>query len=147
MIYISLFPKWINMQGLIKVQKLFINLFYVRHQSQCTLLMWHNGLIDLDKKTRNPQYLHHSGTSLLFSKHGCTTASCKFCSYCKFCFQKKYSVLGRVVGHGIARANQKPIASIPRGPTNPKNWISKVGNHSQFGLLVLLLWIPLDQGQ
>ena len=23
----------------------------------------------------------------------------------------------------IARANQKPIASIPRGPTNPKNWV------------------------
>ena len=42
--------------------------------------------------------------------------------------------LGRVVGHGIARANQKPIASIPRDPTNPKNWVLKVGNHRQFGL-------------
>ena len=42
--------------------------------------------------------------------------------------------LGRVVGHGIARANKKPIASIPRDPSNPKNWVIKVGNHYQFGL-------------
>ena len=39
-----------------------------------------------------------------------------------------------MVGHGIARANKKPIASLPRGPTNPKNWVFKVGNHRQFGL-------------
>ena len=60
------FPKWTNIQGLIKVQKLFINLFYARHQSQCTLLMWHNLLIHLDKNPRNPQYLHHLGLCYCF---------------------------------------------------------------------------------
>ena len=60
------FPKWINMQGLIKVQKLFINLIYGRYQSKCTLLMWHNLLIHLDKKPRNPQYLHHLGLGYCF---------------------------------------------------------------------------------
>ena len=46
---------------------------------------------------------------------------------------------GRVVGHGIARANQKSIVFVPRDPTNPKKLVLEVGNHRQFGLLALLL--------
>ena len=48
-------------------------------------------------------------------------------------------LLGRVVGHGIARANQKSIVFVPRDPTNPKKLVLEVGNHRQFGLLALLL--------
>ena len=49
------------------------------------------------------------------------------------------SILGRVVGHRIARANQKSIVFVPRDPTNPKKLVLEVGNHCQFGLLALLL--------
>ena len=48
-------------------------------------------------------------------------------------------VLGRVVGYGIARANQKSIVFVPRDPTNPQKLVLEVGNHRQFGLLALLL--------
>ena len=55
-----------------------------------------------------------------------------------------------MVGHGFARANQKSIAVVPMKGSNKSPQILglKVGEHSQFRLLVLLLpRIPLDQGQ